>query len=409
MGKGGRVIATGLGAALALAGAVAIEPPARAAPVAAAAPIGFQIGESSADEARLLEEVESSLNRKKGLDTKLGELDAQLKVTQSDLVNAQNRLKGLVARQGGTEARLAQLRQQLDDAKVALAQQAIAAYTGQSDAGRLTGLVLSSPDIGQLATKQSYLRAATATQADLIVNRERLQEQANDLLEQLAADQARARNERDAVAAQQSRLKSERESEAAVRYQVSVEITRGNDLLQEVIARRDEFEGKARELEAQSAAVAETIRGRPSSSSSSSSSASSSSSSSSGSGFGNPLDGIRVASSYGWRVHPIYGDRRMHTGVDLNAGSGAPIRSVMSGEVISAGWLGGYGNAAIVDHGGGLATLYAHMSALLVNVGQRVDKGQVLGRVGCTGSCTGPHLHFEVRVGGNPVDPMSYL
>lgn len=77
--------------------------------------------------------------------------------------------------------------------------------------------------------------------------------------------------------------------------------------------------------------------------------------------------------------------------------------------MISAGWLGGYGNAAIVDHGGGVATLYAHMSALLVGVGQHVGKGQVLGRVGCTGSCTGPHLHFEVRVAGNPVDPMPYL
>jgi murein DD-endopeptidase MepM/ murein hydrolase activator NlpD len=393
-------------AVLALVGASEAEPAAPAVP--SPAQVGSQVGETSADEARLLEEVEASLNRKKGLDAKLEELDGRLKVTQSELTNAQNRLRALVVRQGGTEARLAQLRQQLEAARQALVDQAIAAYTGQSDAGRLTGLILSTPDIGQLATKQSYLRAATATQADLIVNRERLQEQTKDLLEQLAADQARAKAERDAIAARQARLKAERESEATVRYQVSVEIARGNDLLHEVIARRDEFEAKARELEVQSAAIAETIRGRAASSSSSSSASSSSSSSSSG-GFGRPLDAIRVASSFGWRIHPIYGDRRMHTGVDLNAGSGAPIRSVAAGEVISAGWLGGYGNAAVVDHGGGVATLYAHMSALLVGSGQRVDKGQVIGRVGCTGSCTGPHLHFEVRVGGNPVDPMGYL
>ncbi|MGH9006037.1 MAG: hypothetical protein ACRDYV_23165, partial [Acidimicrobiia bacterium] len=288
MGKGGRRPVALLGVALALAGTVGIDGSTRAVPAEAtaqvaaqaaaqvAAKVGFQIGETSADEARLLEEVEGSLNRKKGLDGKLDELDARLKVTRSDLNNAQVRLKGLVARQGGTEARLAQLRQQLEGAKHALAEQAIAAYTGQTDAGRLTALVLSSPDIGSLATKQSYIRAATATQADLIVNRERLQEQTRDLLGQLAADQARTKAETAVIAAQESRLKNERESEAAVRYQVSVEIARGNDLLQEVIARRDEFEGKARELEAQSAAIAETIRGRSSSSSASSSASSSS-------------------------------------------------------------------------------------------------------------------------------------
>jgi murein DD-endopeptidase MepM/ murein hydrolase activator NlpD len=122
-----------------------------------------------------------------------------------------------------------------------------------------------------------------------------------------------------------------------------------------------------------------------------------------------PLDSIRIVSPYGYRVHPIYGNVRLHTGDDLDADSGDPIRAAGTGTVVSAGWLGGYGNATIVDHGGGLATLYAHQSALLVTEGERVVKGQVIGRVGCTGSCTGPHLHYEVRINGNPVDPAPYL
>jgi len=77
--------------------------------------------------------------------------------------------------------------------------------------------------------------------------------------------------------------------------------------------------------------------------------------------------------------------------------------------VVSAGWLGGYGNATIVDHGGGIATLYAHQSRISVSEGERVARGQIIGRVGCTGTCTGDHLHFEVRIDGEPVNPVPYL
>ena len=77
--------------------------------------------------------------------------------------------------------------------------------------------------------------------------------------------------------------------------------------------------------------------------------------------------------------------------------------------IVSAGPYGGYGNATIIDHGGGLATLYGHQSAILVSAGEHVTRGEVIGRVGCTGDCTGPHLHFEVRVNGTPVNPVPYL
>jgi murein DD-endopeptidase MepM/ murein hydrolase activator NlpD len=98
----------------------------------------------------------------------------------------------------------------------------------------------------------------------------------------------------------------------------------------------------------------------------------------------------------------------MHEGIDISAPAGTTIRAVAAGTVIHAGWMGGYGNLTIVDHGNGLATAYAHQSAIYVGGGS-VSQGTALGAVGCTGSCTGNHLHFEVRVNGNAVDPMGYL
>lgn len=121
-----------------------------------------------------------------------------------------------------------------------------------------------------------------------------------------------------------------------------------------------------------------------------------------------PVNGW-ISSYYGWRVHPIFGTRRMHTGVDLAAIGGTPIYAAEAGTVIIAGVRGGYGNAVVIDHGGGLATLYAHQSRLTVSVGERVAAGERIGFVGCTGYCTGDHLHFEVHINGKHTNPMAYL
>jgi murein DD-endopeptidase MepM/ murein hydrolase activator NlpD len=121
-----------------------------------------------------------------------------------------------------------------------------------------------------------------------------------------------------------------------------------------------------------------------------------------------PVKG-RLTSPYGYRIHPIYGVRKLHTGIDIAAASGTAIKAAGDGVVVFAGRWGGYGNCVILDHGGGVATLYGHCSRLAVSEGQNVTQGQSIAYVGSTGLSTGPHLHFEVRRDGHPVDPMGYL
>ncbi len=126
--------------------------------------------------------------------------------------------------------------------------------------------------------------------------------------------------------------------------------------------------------------------------------------------FNWPLPGYsRISSYFGNRTHPVYGNTRMHTGIDIPASKGTPIHASNSGVVATASYNGGYGNCVTITHGGGLLTLYGHMSKIAVSSGEAVEAGDVIGYVGSTGVSTGNHLHFEVRLNGNRVDPLDYV
>jgi murein DD-endopeptidase MepM/ murein hydrolase activator NlpD len=125
-------------------------------------------------------------------------------------------------------------------------------------------------------------------------------------------------------------------------------------------------------------------------------------------GWRRPANG-RLSSRYGVRYHPILHRRKLHTGDDIAAGYGSSIKAAKGGRVLYSGWKKGYGNTVIIDHGGGVTTLYGHASKLDVKAGQPVKGGQTIANVGSTGYSTGPHLHFEVRKNGKPINPTPYL
>ena len=159
---------------------------------------------------------------------------------------------------------------------------------------------------------------------------------------------------------------------------------------------REEYLSEVEALAAQSAALAAAIRDSQTGAGSTGTGAPSAA------GLIWPVDGV-VVSGFGMR----WG--RMHEGIDIAASFGTPIRAAAAGIVIHAGWLGGYGNLVVLDHGNGLATAYAHASSILVGVGQQVSQGETVSLVGSTGNSSGPHLHFEVRINGVAVDPLLYL
>jgi murein DD-endopeptidase MepM/ murein hydrolase activator NlpD len=196
-----------------------------------------------------------------------------------------------------------------------------------------------------------------------------------------------------AIAARTADQRSVRDRLVASRDALAAARSDKRDTLAGIRADRGEFVAEVESLQRESAALAATIRSAQSGSAGSGVSAS---------GLIWPVHGP-VTSGFGWR----WG--RMHEGIDIAVPSGTPVVAAASGNVITAGWLGGYGNLVVIDHGNGLATAYGHNSSLAVGAGQSVAQGQVIAYSGSTGHSTGPHVHFEVRVNGFAADPLGYL
>jgi murein DD-endopeptidase MepM/ murein hydrolase activator NlpD len=389
-----------------------------------------QVDTASAEEQRLLGLIDASTQRKLALDAKVASFDNQIAGVQRQLDAAQSKLNALEAQQRATEARLGDARGALAEAKEELGRQAIAAYTGQSEAANYASMLLSSSSLGDLASKRSYMRAVVGSQTDAIATTEHLRDEVSDLGKQLDVSRAEAQTARDQVAGQRATLQTSRNAQASARADVLAEIAQSDNLRAEVVARKDEFEAHLEGLEEESASITALLKQRQAEAAAAAVAAAARAATSTTSGVAAsgggtattalsptkapgklivPVPGAPITSPFGYRIHPIYGTSLLHTGIDYGADEGTPIRAAADGVVVSAGWYGGYGNATIIDHGGGIATLYGHQSSIGVSAGQKVTQGQTIGRVGCTGDCTGPHVHFEVRLNGDPVNPANYL
>jgi murein DD-endopeptidase MepM/ murein hydrolase activator NlpD len=255
-------------------------------------------------------------------------------------------------------------------------------------------------DMHELVTSVSYFESIVQAQRRSLGRYTVLRDSVEALRLSLDTTKNQARAERDVIVGKQADLEASRQAQDDVRQQVAADEQQKQALLDQVQSRKAEFEAQIAGLRAQSDAIGGVLRGVQSGQGPAPS----------GHGvLASPISGAPITSTFGPRMHPIFHEVRMHTGVDFGASAGTPIQAASDGVVVSAGPLGGYGNATVIDHGNSLATLYAHQSMVDVAAGQHVTRGQIIGLVGCTGFCTGPHLHFEVRVNGTPVDPLPYL
>ncbi|HEV2757238.1 MAG TPA: peptidoglycan DD-metalloendopeptidase family protein [Actinomycetota bacterium] len=320
----------------------------------------------------------------------VAELDGRIDKTKQKLAVAQQQLALL-------ESKLDVIKGRLDRRTDLLTTRAVEAYKA-GPVGYLDSL-LSSTDIGELVDRVEYRESAMETDAELITSIERLQEKTEareELAEEKKLEIAEAKL---ALEEDRAELAAKRDARASILAEKEELLSEKRAYLADLRSDAQRLAEVEAQLEADEARILAALAAVP---------APSGPVPVGGGQLLFPAAGP-ITSPYGYRTHPIFGDQRLHTGIDIGAGYGAPVIAADSGTVAFAGVMSGYGNVIVIDHGGGLATTYNHLSAFYVGSGQIVSRGSSVGAVGCTGYCTGPHLHFEVRVNGSPVDPMPYL
>ncbi len=354
--------------------------------------------EAVAAEASVLEEHRLSLVRQ-------SEIEAQIAATELELAAAESALADAVvaSRQAETDHHVAQLtlaqrRGELVDEVARLRRIAVDAYIGGSGGDPVSEAILGQADISTVDVINQYAAVALGDQQSTIIRIEELElaiEQQRELATEALRESVEHRGEVVELRDDLTELQAQQEQQA---FLLSIEIANQEQLLADLRSRIDLYTQRLNALEADSDGVAAVlqswqrgdVRGeRPT--------------------FSHPLPGQPVGHDFGPRVHPIFGGVRMHNGVDVGAPQGMPIRAAADGTVVMAELRQGFGNVVVIDHGGQFATVYAHQSQMDVRIGDLVRRGEIIGRVGSTGYSTGPHLHFEIRVLGEPVEPTGYM
>jgi murein DD-endopeptidase MepM/ murein hydrolase activator NlpD len=382
-----------------------------------------QIAADRYQEGVLSGEIASATAQIESLEADIGALSARIAVLEGQLAEHRERLEALKALFAEQTADLNHLKRQYALAQRQLEERLVSLYQ-EGDEAQSLEILLRVQTLGELLDQLEYFGdvgrqdQAIAAEIKQLRNemhaaRERTRDtkakvaEATAALAQKTAEQIAVRDE---LVAQQTALAAAREAKSNLLVGVREERHEAEENLGAMEAESAALGAQIREAEAAAAAAAAEAAAaeaaaeaeeQAESSSSGGGSSSSSAGTVSSSGFIWPVSGI-VTSGYGMRWGSL------HAGVDIAAPYGTPVQAAASGTVVSAGSMGGYGNIVVIVHGNGLATAYAHMSAIYVGGGS-VSQGQTIGAVGSTGHSTGNHLHFEVRVNGSPVDPLGYL
>jgi murein DD-endopeptidase MepM/ murein hydrolase activator NlpD len=326
----------------------------------------------------------------RSLDSSIGALDSRIAATRARLQASDHNLSVLTGQ-------LQSILRKLDTRTQAFAARAVATYKAGPTAALDT--LLSSQSFGDLMDRYTYYQSALATDTDLIHQIQTLQGATESRRSAVQAQRAAIVAAKDRLQSDRSTLAQQRTSKRVALGSLKSLISKKHAAVAQIETHKAQLKAGIAENDRESAQIAALLQ------------AATGGSASSATGSGQllwPAVGP-ITSPFGWRIHPIFHTREFHPGIDIGAPYGATVSAADAGTVEFAGTMTGYGNVLVIDHGGGLATLYGHLSAYSVSAGESVGRGAPIAKVGCTGWCTGPHLHFEVRVFGTPVDPMPYL
>jgi murein DD-endopeptidase MepM/ murein hydrolase activator NlpD len=324
------------------------------------------------------------------LESEVGGVSNDLDLLERDLALQQEKLEKITALWKLQTEKLNLLRAQHAEAVDRVSDRLVAIY----ESGNVTtvDVLLNSASFSELVSRLEFIR-------DLTEQDKRIAESVGRAKQQMAVQQKRTTISRRkiqvvtrAVAVRTAQTRLVRERLLVREHALAGARSQKQQTLAAVEESKKDYLNEVNSLLAVSASLASRIQ----------SSQSGSTVQPSSSGFIWPVSGP-VTSPFGWR----WG--RMHEGIDIAVPYGTPVHAAAAGQVIYAGWMGGYGNLVVIDHGGGMATAYGHNTSIVVGVGSSVSQGQVVAYSGSTGHSTGPHVHFEVRVNGTPVDPMGYL
>jgi murein DD-endopeptidase MepM/ murein hydrolase activator NlpD len=333
------------------------------------------------------------------LSSHIGTLGGQIAALQRQESRAQAvldarraELERIQARYEEEYKRYVKLRKELLKAQGVLAKRLVAIY--KSDPPDLMTVVLEADGFNDLLVRADYLSRIGQQDAEIVGRVKTLKEQSQRKKELLETLKKRAEAAVAEIAAKRRELAQARAGIQSRQADLSAARSQKRGSLANVRVSRGRLEDELAAEEAASAQVTAQLQGTAGHA---------------------PVGPIRQGSHFIWPVNgPVvspFGMRwgRLHAGVDIAVPSGTPIRAAGGGTVAIAGWVGGYGNYTCINHGGGISTCYGHQQSIGVSVGQHVSQGQVIGISDCTGHCFGPHVHFEVRINGQPVDPMGYL
>lgn len=354
------------------------------------------IGEASAQLAAAMKQLQQVQSRRAAIDADLHSLDSRIAAAQSN-----------VTRQRALEDRALVLAQQLDakvqatDRKLNKARgeavdAAAALYRGDTAEAAYAQL-LDVSSLQEAAAGGVYLKNVSGERRNAVTKLSALSKSLEGQRRAADKQRAAARAARDAAASQAAQLTALRSQQATQRSAVAAQELAEQKIVATIQAQKNEYENELATMQASSSGIAQMLYARQKNEPR---------------GvlvFANPPVHAPITSPFGLRFHPILHVWRMHSGVDLGAAYGTPVKAVADGVVVSAGPVDGYGDCVIIDHGNQYATLYAHASALEVTAGEQVHAGQTIMMSGNSGLSTGPHLHFEVRLLGTPIDPVPFL